>query len=118
MCVATAQCMLFGAMRANSEALLVQAAAVRQDGIRLVELVHRTGSLAPWLYLPPVIALAMDTSPVVSDKALGILKYCASKAVRPLRLLAAGFGSVQTVAPTPVATSLAPRVLRRPSQCT
>jgi hypothetical protein len=61
---------------------VLQAPLVRQDCVRLIELVHRTGSLAPWLYLPPVVALATDASTAVSEGALGILKYCASRAVR------------------------------------
>jgi hypothetical protein len=74
---------------------MLQSPFVRLDGIRLIELVHRTGSLAPWLYLPPVLALAMDTNAAVSEGALGILKYCASRAVRCcVAFLAYGFASL------------------------
>jgi short subunit dehydrogenase-like uncharacterized protein len=60
----------------------MQAHVVRQAGINLVELVHRSGTIAPWLYIPPVVALAMDTHQAISDKALSILKYCVAKPVR------------------------------------
>ena len=55
---------------------------LRQAGITLVEQVHRSGTIAPWLYIPPVVALATDTQPAVADKSIAILKYCASKPVR------------------------------------
>jgi Sister chromatid cohesion C-terminus len=54
---------------------------VRLAGVQLVELVHRGGSIAPWSYLPPVVALTTDTHAGVSERAVGILKYCAAKPV-------------------------------------
>jgi hypothetical protein len=59
----------------------VQAPAVRADGMALVALVHRSGVIAPWLYLPPVVALATDTGAAASERALRVLKYCAARAV-------------------------------------
>jgi hypothetical protein len=48
---------------------------VRAAGVQLVELVHRGATIAPWLYIPPVVALATDKCAAVADKAVSILKF-------------------------------------------
>lgn len=61
----------------------VQAFAVRLAGVQLLELVQRSGSVAPWLFLPPLLALATDVRPEIADKAVAVLRHCAAKTVRP-----------------------------------
>jgi hypothetical protein len=63
---------------------VLQAAALRLDGAELLDLVQRSGSVAPWLFLPNAIALATDRPSATRDCALRILKRCAAKSVRSL----------------------------------
>lgn len=58
---------------------------VRLEGVTLLDLVQRSGAVAPWLYLPPVIVLCLDSSASISDRALRILQRCAAKLVRSQR---------------------------------
>lgn len=55
---------------------------VRLEGVTLLDLVQRSGAVAPWLYLPPAFVLSLDATASVSDRALRILQRCAAKMVR------------------------------------
>eukprot|EP00892_Ulva_mutabilis_P002377 jgi/Ulvmu1/1213/UM109_0011.1 len=58
---------------------LQQVPLVRLEGVALLDLVQRSGAVAPWLYLPPAFALSLDGTSSVSERALRILQRCSAK---------------------------------------
>lgn len=95
---------------------VLQVPKVRLEGVTLLDLVQRSGAVAPWLYLPPVIVLCLDSSPTISDRALRILQRCAAKLVCPEQPLLPLLCRNPTVRVSPC-MAMVPGQLRSVSRC-
>lgn len=81
-CTRKSVCLTADCLRLVTMCVRLQVPSVRLEGVGLLDLVQRSGAVAPWLYLPPAFVLSLDSSSVVSERALRILQRCAAKMVR------------------------------------